>query len=227
MAIAFVQGGSASGRAATVTVTFGATATAGNLLVGCASRRGISVLPTGYTNVDAFVGNQNYSTRICAKRSDGTETDLGMGNGTSRQTGVTFLEFSGVATNLDPATNTFVDGTTQTDLSAGLQNDVLLSDHTTTAADMVLVAMALLEDDDFATFAWSNSFTQAGSVEQIGGIGDDILHTVAYRIVSATGAYGTEFTTASGGDEAAQGLITAAKIAALMPSGLALLGVGV
>jgi hypothetical protein len=199
------KGGSASDASSpwTVTLTFDATATSGNLLVLVGSW---DVVGTGYNTPAGGwtagptipVGTGNFNAATFWKISDGTETSViasltGSGSST---VGAAFAEFEGpfAASPLDQSAES------EANIATAVTSQTSGTTGTTAQADELLLALfacdriAFIEDGR----AYTNSFTEAAisqtGVNRAGGI-------IAKRVVAATGTYESTFSTTDTGDE--------------------------
>lgn len=185
MAIAFVQSAKAQGNTKTITPTFGAGATAGNLLVATLS--GTSAQPvakvwtsTGWTEAarDPF-SSDVYGVAIMYKVAAGGETAVGFAiDGSSGFFhSAVMAEYSGLAATspLDVFAN---DGTNS---GSGTTSRATGTTGTTSQNDELAIA-AVGHGNTVTSLSWTNSFATRDSNAQAGsGV------YLADKILSATG----------------------------------------
>lgn len=187
MAIAFVQSAKAQGTTKTITPTFGAGATAGNLLVatlsGTAAGVGSAVkqwTSAGWAEAarDPF-SSDVYGVEIMYKVAAGGETAVGFAidGSTGFFHSAVMAEYSGLAATspLDVFAN---DGTNS---SVGTTSRATGTTGTTAQADELAIA-AVGQGNTVTALSWTNSFATRDSNAQAGsGV------YLADKILSATG----------------------------------------
>lgn len=190
MALAEVQQGTVAAAAAgtSISVVLGSTPTANNLLVALVHARGNNAgqitVPAGWTtDITASCGEDGvvglYSKVVVADSATVTFT---MTN--SAQFSMTVIEVSGNATSsvTDKTAKTDSSGVTVLTTSSG-------TTATTTQADEIAVAGIACDGTVGWTNVWTNSFVQQSALNSsAGGSSSRSASSMAYRIVSATGA---------------------------------------
>ena len=207
-AIKVIQAKSSSNFGTSLSAAWNQTPKATSILIAIGSRREGNQFntPAGWTslasiNADDGVGTRR--SRIFAKRAGVGEAGVTLTAGNSRQQAMTILEVNGLDWN------NLVDNIRITDRTEDLNSNVSLSSVRAYNDGDLLLAVAALEDDDFGGYSWSNGFAPLGNVEVVSGDGEDLTHSVAYRIVGSDGYYNTTFSTAGGNPEETWGAIIA------------------
>ncbi len=206
--IAIVQSQSASNYDNGITVTLSNAPKPGNILIAVGTRRSWESFnrPGGWNSLMNYTADNNgdgQRIRFMAHLvGAGEDASYSFTANDSRQQAMTLIEVEGLSwDNLELDTDGS-DHTTSNGQSISLDSVYVNRDGA------LLIAGAAFRDDDLSNFSWSNSFNQIANVEQIGGTGEDLTHSVAARIISNDGSYSTTFSAASGtGEERWGGMV--------------------
>jgi hypothetical protein len=188
----------------TQSLTFGSTATSGNLLVAAWVTQANApsvVIPSGFTLAFNAASNVNASLTVAYKSSAGTETTITYsGSAYDTDCSMWIGEYSGLDSVTPDVSAISADsgGGSQTSLSTGTSG-------TTTVADTFCLSFmgATIGADVSTTPAWSNSFTQLTEIVY----GAFSALSVADKTLGSTGTVETTFSTGGTGSELCAGLV--------------------
>lgn len=210
MAISRLIGQDATGTSSTtsVTATYPGATTANNLLIavcGDNDGNGGTQTLTGWTEAIGFQNTSGSDCHIFYKVAVGNETTVTVSNSGAALMRLAIYEYTGNATST-PSDKTAGSGST-----IGATTCPTGTTASTTVADELLIAGALIGGVAASSPSWSNSFNTRDTVAS-----STINLFTADKIVSATGTY-TTTVTYTGASSGATGVIATFK-AAILPN---------